>query len=374
MSKSDNALAVDSAAGAPARSAPRSSSRMLLALVVLLVAVTCAGYYTYARLLAPRLAALETRLDDVDRTEASRQAALATIAAETTAATTAIRSELASQLQVLEERQQSAETTLEALSGQTQETELDWVLAETEYLILAATQRLALERDVSTALAALRAADNRLRLAEHPAFIAVREQLAHDIGALDGIERPDLEGLALYLAEALGRIDALPTKPIADVSLSFAQTEEQPLVADNWRGVLGALWRDLVSLVDVKDSELPDDVLFDPKLRYFLQQNLKLELSSARLAVLTRDSANLRASLSLVDHQLEQYYDSADAGVAALRGWLAEHRDTELDPAVPAIAASLDAVRAARASLHAVADPSPEDSNNSSNTPHDGQP
>ena len=117
------------------------------------------------------------------------------------------------------------------------------------------------------------------------------------------------------------------------------------------------MWRDLVSLVDIKDSELPDDVLFDPKLRYFLQQNLKLELSSARLAVLTRDSANLQASLTLVDSQLEQYYDSADAGVAALREWLADHRRTELDPAMPAIASSLDAVRAARASLHVALDP-----------------
>lgn len=333
--------------------AARSSRVAFIVLAALLGGVAFIGYYTFARLIVPRIATLEARLDVAGSSESSARAALDTLTAETAAAVSAARAASTDGLQTLNERQQKLEASVEALSGQEVKTDLDWVLAEAEYLILAANQRLALERDIDTALAALNAADSRLRAGAHPGFIALREQLAREIGELEGAGRPDIEGMAIYLAEAVGRVDTLPTKPIADIGLSFANTGEQPLEPENWRGVLAAMWSDLVSLVQIKDSELPDGVLFDPKLRYFLQQNLKLELSSARLAVLSRDSGNLRASLILVQHQLEAYYDQADAGVAALHDWIAAHRTTELDPAVPTIAASLDAVRALRASLRA---------------------
>lgn len=353
-SKADTAGAGTVPAAEPAAAANGTApSRVIpLILLALLGVLAFAGYLTYVRLVEPRFAALEARIDALPdpgpAVPAAVQEALDSYAAELTAVQSA-RSDTVTQLEALAEQQGRLAAGLDALAGQSTRTDLDWVLAEAEYLVLAANQRLALERDVATALAALQAADNRLRAAAHPELIALREQLARDIAALEGVGQPDIEGLALYLAAAVGRVDDLPTKPIADIGLSFAHTEAETVAPDNWRGVLAALWHDLVSLVEVKDAALPDGVLFDPKLRYFLQQNLKLELSSARLALLARDSANFSASLALVDGQLAQYYDEADAGVAALKQWLDEHRQTELDPAVPAIAGSLDALRAARA-------------------------
>jgi uroporphyrin-3 C-methyltransferase len=249
----------------------------------------------------------------------------------------------------VQRRQAELEKSVAALYERGAETSLDWILAEAEYLVFAANQRLALEGDVDTAAAALRSADERLEAADHPNLIPVREQLIKDIGALEAVNLPDSEGLALYLAEVVGRVADLPTKPIADLGPPFSSVKNEEHVVDNWRNLLGAVWDDLVNLVEVKDAELPDSVLFDPELRYFLQQNLRLELASARLAVLRRDTANLRASTSLLKRLLTTYYDVDDAAVGAIVKRLDAAATVELAPELPDIAGSLDKIRGYRA-------------------------
>ncbi|MFT4561054.1 MAG: uroporphyrin-3 C-methyltransferase [Gammaproteobacteria bacterium] len=241
--------------------------------------------------------------------------------------------------------QNDLQRSVGALYEKETQTSVDWVLAETEYLVLAATQRLALERDVETAIAALRAADQRLRSAEHPDLIPIREQIIKDITALEGVNQPPVETLAIYLATEIGRVDDLPTKPIAEEVTPFSSTRAGEYAAEDWRRLGYAIWSDLVDLVEVKDADLPDSVLFDPELRYFLRQNLKIELASARLAVLRHDKGNLGASVDLINVLLENYYDTSHAKVKNLTKTLNEAKETDLMPAMPSITSSLDVIR-----------------------------
>lgn len=142
--------------------------------------------------------------------------------------------------------------------------------------------------------------------------------------------------------------------------MSFSGMTGEEVSGENWQGLAKALWADLRSLVEVKDGKLEDGVLFDPKLRYFLRQNLRLELASARLAVLKRDEENFRASLALAINLLDAYYDTDAAAVSALRARLDESRAIELAPPIPSVSASLDAVRSKRSDLRdaALAGPS----------------
>jgi uroporphyrin-3 C-methyltransferase len=240
--------------------------------------------------------------------------------------------------------------SVSALYEKETQTSIDWILAEAEYLALAATQRLALERDVETAIAALRAADQRLRSAEHPDLIPIRDQLIEDITALEAVNLPDVEGLAIYMAKTIDQVDALPTKPIAEEVTAFATVRDGEYEAEDWRRLVYAVWSDLVDLVEVKDADLPDSVLFDPELRYFLQQNLKLELAAARLAVLRRDRANLAVSVGMIKRLLDAYYDVTDTGVANIIKRLNDAESLELTPTLPNITGSLDAIRKRRES------------------------
>lgn len=341
--------------GQDEQAAPQRASRgPWFILFILLVLAAGAGYWWVTVEYRAEHAALVARLDALASADATVEAQLAE-QAETLAAAVAGTEAVESRMRSVGQAQDDLAESVKTLFAKDAQLSLDWVLAETEYLVFAATQRLALEHDAATAASALRAADQRLRAAKHPDLIGLRDQIGQDIAALEAVAEPDVEGLALYLAGAVTDVEALPTKPIADIDTSFTHMSDEQIAPDNWRGVAKAVWSDLVSLVEVKDGAMSDGVLFDPELRYFLVQNLRLELASARLAALRRDTDNFRAAAKLVTDLLQTYYDTDDGAVKALIARLDAARDIEFDPALPSIAGSLEAVRKARAELGDVA-------------------
>ena len=344
---------VDAATDADTPKVRQSRGLWLIALVLLLVAVG-SGYYWVAFIDRPHADALAKRIDALESILAAVDAQLEDSAARDDEAHAA-RQATASRLGELDQAQGDLAGALKGLYAKESQSTLAVVLAEVEYLVFAASQRLILERDVVTAAAALKSADLRLRAAQHPDLIGLREQLGRDIAALEAVTQPDIEGLAIYLANTVTQVDKLKTKPIADLDMSFTSMGAETVSTDNWQGVAQALWTDLKSLVEIKDGELEDGVLFDPELRYFLQQNLRLELASARLAVLRRDNANFRAAVTLTVNLLETYYDIEDGDVSAIIARLSEHRSLELAPPVPTISGSLDAVRVKREEIRAAA-------------------
>ncbi|MGR8946547.1 MAG: uroporphyrinogen-III C-methyltransferase [Gammaproteobacteria bacterium] len=244
------------------------------------------------------------------------------------------------------EAQRQLQQSVASLYEKESQSSLDWVLAEAEYLVLAANQRLALEGDINTAIAALKAADQRLGSADHPDLIPIRDQIIEDAAALEAVKLPDIEGLAIYLAKVIAQVKDLPTKQVPDPVKPFSGTKNLGDEAKDWRHVANAVWTDLVELVEVKDAALPDSVSFDPELRYFLQQNLRLELASARLSALRRDGQNFRASVDLIENMFTEFYDTSATNVKSILGRLSEAKNYEFEPALPKITASLDVIRA----------------------------
>ncbi|MBX9605764.1 MAG: uroporphyrinogen-III C-methyltransferase [Gammaproteobacteria bacterium] len=333
-------------------STPTARRRFDLGAVALVVAlgVGAAGVYWERVVMLPDNAALAAR---VEALAGERDGLVARVNDAEAHAREVLETgrQLKERVDALGQANATLEQTVKSLASKGSESELRWVLAEVEYLVLAAGQRIALEHDAKSARAALAAADQRLAAAALPGLTPLRERLAADLQALDAAAQADIEGLALALAAQAAEVDTLPTKPIANVDTSFAHSSQQAVTPDNWREVLRAMWADLVSLVEIKDADLPDDVLFDPKLRYFLEQNLKLELASARLALLNRDTANFRAAVDAILTQLDRYYDAGEGRVAAMRAKLVEARALDLAPPLPDLSATLEALRAARETL-----------------------
>ena len=330
-----------------------------LALIVLLGG---GAYYWAGTVYHKDLAGTNERLEALDSARSSLIAEIDTASGGMAALAEEIET-LRSNLDTTVAVHGDLQRSLSALYERETHTSVDWILAEAEYLVLAATQRVALERDVETAIAALRAADLRLHAAQHPDLIPIRDQIITDVTALEAVSRPDIEGLAIYLASAIELVDELPTKPIAEAVAPFANVRSGEYEAVDWRQLAywrqlaDDFWSDLIHLVEIKDADLSDSVLFDPELRYFLRQNLKLELASARLAVLRRDSANLAASSALVGRLLDAYYDVNQPSVANIIQRLAAAEAIELNPAIPNITGSLDVIRTYRASRAAKTGP-----------------
>ena len=316
----------------------------VVVLVVVFGAVGGGAWYWYEHIYRVELSGV---VADVDRLKGSQTEIGARISASKADADAGkvARGDLTAAIEGVRRAQAGLEKSVGALYERETQSPVDWILAEAEYLVFAASQRLALEGDVKTAAAALRGADERLQTANDPDLTPIREGLVQDIAALEAVNLPDTEGLAIYFAEVISRVDDLPTKPIANLGPPFSSTKNEKYTVENWRNVLNAVWSDLVNLVQVKDAELPDSVLFDPELRYFLRQNLRLELASARLAVLRRDTASLRVSTSLLKRFLTTYYDIDDAAVSAIVQRLDGASKVELAPELPRITGSLDKIR-----------------------------
>ena len=343
-------VGAQNATPSPVRVQSRRSGMLGWVALVLVVVVGSAGYYWTRYVAAPDSAALRAQLDVAGAAREALQRRLAD-ADQRLQKLESAASTLEVGVDELRRTTTELERTLQAVAAQGGDKSPDWVLAECEYLILAATQRLVLERDVATASAALSAADQRLRNVNHPVMTALREKLALDLQALAAVPQPDIEGLSLKFAAQIRKLEILHTKPIAEVDASFSDSRQAPVLSDNWRSAVRAMWDDILGLVEIKDDELPDGVLFDPKLRSVLEQNLKLELSSARLALLQRDTTNYRIAIEIVQQALERYFDPDDAAVKSLSAMLLDVRSVELAPALPDISSSLDAVRAARITL-----------------------
>ena len=345
MSTADNATA----ASGPGAASPSRWWPLLLTLVVV-ASLGAAAWYAMHYRLAPQAASLITRLTALEQqvgSSANSTGALDQRIQQLEQRTTTHTDDLAAIRAVQEAVTQSVNGLTTQLHARDQAS----VLANVEDLISFAEQRLSLAQDVVGAQIALNAALTRLHADAEPAQIVLHDQLKHDLAALDAVVVPAVAALARQLAAASAAVDTLPLQPVAKTHASAAATA--PATIDDWRGLAAAMWHDLLSLVEIKNADQLDTVLFEPQLRNFMLQNLKLELASARLAVLARDSANLHTSVELITDQLQRYFVTEDAAVRSLLDTLAAARTADLAPSLPSMAESLAAVRTARHSAAA---------------------
>lgn len=265
---------------------------------------------------------------------------------ETLAELTTSQQQMRESISRLREAQEATSAALQRFAERERMDNLDWAMAEIEYLAIVAMQRLNLGHDPDTALAALEAAARRLKDLDNPSLIPVRKQLTSDINALRAVPEVDISGMALYLADLMTRAEELPlaSDAIRGQPDQTGQPQDEPV--SGWRGVLHSIWAELRQLVVIQREDEPPAELLAPDERYFLYQNLRLELASARQAVLRRDTRNLQASVELVQNWLERYFNTDAAAVANIQEALTEMATVDLQPELPDISSSLESVRA----------------------------
>jgi uncharacterized protein HemX len=101
--------------------------------------------------------------------------------------------------------------------------------------------------------------------------------------------------------------------PLASAQASEAVPAPRSVRAANFGQ---ELWAELKHLVQIRRVEGNETVLLPPDQAYFLRENLRLRLLSARLALMSHDQAAFRADLLAVSTMLERYFNTRDAGVA----------------------------------------------------------
>jgi len=237
---------------------------------------------------------------------------------------------------------QTQQAALEALYRELAPSRDEWALTEVEQVLLLASQQLQLAGNVSAALAALQLADSKLQRLDRPQFVPLRRALARDMDRLKAVPFVDVQGLSLRLDQAISMVDTLP---LALEERLPAPPQDVVKETPGWRRFLRDVWQDLRQLVRVENLDRPEAPLLAPQEQFFLRENLKLRLLSARFDLLFRDQANFRADLVAADIWLKKYFDTRSKPVQSLQVLLKEVRATDMTTELPGLAGSLDAVR-----------------------------
>lgn len=214
-------------------------------------------------------------------------------------------------------------------------------LAEVEQNIGIANQQLQLAGNPKAALIALQAADSRLARNDKPQWISLRKAINADIEKLKSLPHVDIVGMSLQLSSLAMETDTFP------FLLDSATAEEKPIEKPTL-GFFARLWEETKQLVRVRKIDAPDPALYSPTQSYFLRENLKLHILSARLALLARDEKSFRADIKLAQNMLAKYYDPNTVPVVAAQDTLKHLSENVVDIAMPEISSSVDSVKRVR--------------------------
>ena len=219
---------------------------------------------------------------------------------------------------------QQQQLALEALYKDLAQGRDQWALAEIEQVLLTAAQQLQLAGNVKAAIIALEGADTRLQHLNKPQFTALRRAIATDLANLRSVPSLDEVGASAQVSEAVPAPRA--TARATDIGHE--------------------LWAELKSLVQIRRIEGNEAVLLPPDQAYFLRENLRLRLLSARLALLTQDQAAFQADLRAASEMLSRYFNTRDAGVADALKEIKRLASLQVAAKLPGIDASLTALEA----------------------------
>ncbi len=249
------------------------------------------------------------------------------------------------QISSLFRHQTALERVVLRLNGNIRQKQRQWAVAEAEHLLAIANHRLQLDDEVGLSLAALKAADRELHRAGDPHLLPVRRRIANEIVALEGLHKMDVSGLALRLQSMAAAVDKLPLGPDMTYHPVATVVNAKTPPRHGWHKFLFELRSDFSHLIIIQRSGRPQPPLLAPREAYFLQQNLKLMLYSAQLALLEHHGIVFGNDLAQARRWLVRYFDSSSTRVIHMERALASMHARAPKLQVPDISGSLDLLR-----------------------------
>lgn len=221
-------------------------------------------------------------------------------------------------LNELAEQVDSNNARLMALSSANRD---EWKLQEAQYLLRLADQRILLEQDSQNALALAISADDVLRDVDQADLMSVRKLLAEEIAVLKVAGVIDREGIYLRLSALANQIEAIPfIEPLgsqADLLEDEEAPENETFKQRLTRGFYDLLHK-LSSYVRVRDHGQTINAVLPPAEQKYLQQNLRLMLEQAQVALLRNEAGIYQESLVKAQNWINQYFNLNEKAAAVL--------------------------------------------------------
>ncbi len=221
-----------------------------------------------------------------------------------------------------------------------------WLLAEAQYLMRLANQRLLMAGDVVAAQALLGSADNILLALDDVRLHEVRAAVAADLAALRAVPRIDVEGIYLRLAALVEQAGALVIFQLPEQPAQLQQEQAQGWQGRLRQGYEAALAK-LSNYIIIRRRDVPMQALMDPQWEGLVRQNLRMLLEQAQVALLSGNQMLYRESLERAQHWVGQFFESDEAAAQAMSAEITRLLDIDIAVSMPDISRSalaLDAV------------------------------
>jgi len=241
----------------------------------------------------------------------------------------------------LERRVAGAEASFAALAARTDSPGKRMDLAEIDYLLRLASERLALFGDARSAEHALEMADSQLAALDDPLYHPVRRRVAEARRAVAEFPQPDVVDVSGRVAALQAQIPELPFPG----ELPVQEVADQ---GGSGTGIWQRLKNALKPLVKVRRRVNPEQELTLEDKDY-LRQGLWLQLESARLALMRNDATGWNLALQRAEDSLRGRFAAGAPAVSAALGEIGRLRGVEIAAETPDISAPWRQLRLLRA-------------------------
>jgi uroporphyrin-3 C-methyltransferase len=236
----------------------------------------------------------------------------------------------------------SLESKLNRLSSTTKE---DWKLAEAEYLIRLANQRLLLESDNIGTATLLSNADDILNELEDPIVFTTRKALAKDIQALKSISPFDLEGAYLKLNALYDSVQTLPQREPSKEWQANTTAKPTTSTTNQLTSALESFWQSLRSLIVINYNHKPIKALLPPAEYQELIIGLQLQLEIAQVALIKGEPVIYQTALSRVANATTAHFETQSNRVISFLASLTTLQQLNPSPDLPLPRESLIAMK-----------------------------
>jgi uroporphyrin-3 C-methyltransferase len=186
----------------------------------------------------------------------------------------------------------------------------DWLIADAEYLLSVANERMHLIGDVNTTREALEAADQRLRESGDAGTIKVREQIAKEIAAIKNVVVPDIVGIYASIQSLQDQVDKLvlllPYTGKASAAPAEAKKKTDQKTED--QGLLDSAVNQLEGIVTIRHSEHEIKEILSPEEAQFIREQLRLKLEIVKISLVQHNEALFQSGLADAKKWAEQNF------------------------------------------------------------------
>ena len=217
---------------------------------------------------------------------------------------------------------------------------------EVSQLLKLANNSALFSADPDLAIKALKLADNQLKDLADPRYAKVRRSINQEVAKLEAVELVDMESVTVKLKALADRIPSLKLEnDTPTIGKVVIDSDEQP---QGFKANAKQVLSDLVDLVEVQRIDQAPKPLLVPEQRYFLDQNIQLQLSKAELAMLQQRKLVYTASLEAAALMLQDYFDTRDTSVKEVLSQIEQLKGQALASRLPDISGSYAALQAVR--------------------------